>query len=330
MKLKNATVVITGASSGIGRAAALRFARKGANLVLAARSEDALEEVAQQCRRHKVQAVAVPTDVTDMNAVDELALAAVEEFGGIDVWVNDAAVSVFSPFLDMPLDDFRRVLTVDVMGYVHGARAALPIMQKQGKPGKGHGVLINVSSVSGVVPQPYVAPYSMAKAAVRALGTSLRSELMLQKSKIEVVSILPAAIDTRFFQHSGNYTGRQVKAMPPVYPPELVAKAIVKAAVKPKHEVVVGAIAKSMVKQHKVAPTSVEASMAVQTATGHLSLKKSAPNGTGILYTPTTSVEEASITGGWRGKKRTGRRVALALAGGSAAVVAVTRSKRKS
>jgi short-subunit dehydrogenase len=326
MKLNNATVVITGASSGIGRATALRFAKEGSKVVLAARSADALEEVAEQCRRRHVEALVVPTDVTDASAVEALALAAVERFGGIDVWVNDAAVAVFGPFEDLPLEDFRRVLTVGIMGYVHGARAALAAMRKQGKPGKGRGVVVNVASVIGEVPQPYNIPYGMAKAAVRSLGFGLRQELMLQKSKIAVVTVSPPTIDTPFFQHAGNYSGRAARAMPPVYPPQLVAKAIVRAARKPKREVVVGTIANALAKQHRAAPESVEATMALQADAGQLSKTESAPASTGTLYSHSEDVYGASVDGGWKGTKKTGGRV-LVVAGlaAGAAVYALSR-----
>ena len=224
MRSEDPVVVITGASSGIGRATALRFARKRARLVLAARSSDALEALAKECRKRGAKAIAVPTDVTDPEAVQALAARAVEEFGRLDVWVNNAAVSVFGRITDVPLRDFQRVLDVNVSGYVHGARAALPQLREQGS-----GVLINVSSIVGEIAQPYTAAYSMSKAAVRALGVSIRSELRLDGiTGIKVCTVMPATIDTPFFQHAANYTGRQVVAMPPVYGPQRVACAIVK------------------------------------------------------------------------------------------------------
>ncbi|WP_150306638.1 SDR family oxidoreductase [Planctomonas psychrotolerans] len=307
---KKPVVVITGASSGIGRATAYRFAKKGATLVLASRSDGALADVAAECERLGASGVLdVPTDVTDASAVHALADATVLEFGRIDVWVNDAAVSVFAPFLATPLEDFRRVLDVNIMGYVHGARAALEVMTRQRQ-----GVLINVASIVGEVPQPYTAAYGMSKAAVRALGVSLRSELMLAKlKKVHVATVLPAAIDTPFFRHSANYTGRQVVAMPPVYSPDRVAKAIVGLAEAPRPELVVGAIGKALVKQHRRTPVPVEAQMALQTDKTHLSRDTGAEPTQGILYAPATS-NEASVTGGWADKKRTAGREVIGWA----------------
>lgn len=178
MRIKNSVVVITGAASGIGRATALRFARRRTSLVLASRRVEALESLVAECAALGSRAIAVPTDTSDHDAVQELASRAVEEFGRIDVWVNNAAVSFFSPFLEVPLRDFERVIDVNVMGYVYGARAALERMQDQGS-----GVLVNVASIVGEVPQPYTSAYSVSKAAVRALGVSLRSELTLDRKK---------------------------------------------------------------------------------------------------------------------------------------------------
>jgi NAD(P)-dependent dehydrogenase (short-subunit alcohol dehydrogenase family) len=324
MRVKDAVVVVTGASSGIGRATALAFAGHGAAVVLAARREQALDEVARECESAGGQSLAVPTDVTDFKAVDELARRAVERFGRIDVWVNDAAVTLFSPFLDAPLEDFRRVLDVNVMGYVHGAKAALPRMKEQGQ-----GVIVNVSSVVGGVPQPYTHAYSMAKAAIRALSVSLRQELMLEGSpsrNIKVASVLPATIDTPFFDHAANYTGRATRAMPPVYPPERVARAIVNLVRVPRREVIVGPMGRNLLAQAKLAPGLAEKMMAMQVDKTHLSRTEPAPATDGNLHQPASGA--GSVGGGWNGKRRTRVRRAMSGAALAAVVTAMRRWRR--
>jgi short-subunit dehydrogenase len=319
MRLKDRVVVITGASSGIGRATALRLAGKGARVVLAARGEEALQSLAKECRKRGGKAVVMATDVTDAGAMDALALRAVEEFGRLDAWVNNAAVSVFGRLTEVPLQDLRRVLDVNIGGYVHGARAALPHMRAQGS-----GVLVNVSSIVGEISQPYTAAYSMSKAAVRSLGVSLRSELRLDGvTGVKVCTILPAAIDTPFFQHAANYTGRRVVAMPPVYTAARVAKTIEGVLKKPRREAVVGPAGRYMVLKHRLLPGLVDTVMAVQVDRTHLSRKHGAQDSSGNLYLASSQVRAASVGGGWHGARRTAKRRAFAALAAAAGVVAL-------
>jgi NAD(P)-dependent dehydrogenase (short-subunit alcohol dehydrogenase family) len=309
-------VVITGASSGIGRATALRFSKEGADLVLASRREAALEELAVECRALGARVAVCATDVSDERQVDALADEAVARFGRIDAWINDAAISVFAPLVDAPIDEVRRVLDVNVLGYVYGARAALRVMREQ----RG-GTLVNVSSIVGEVPQPFTGPYGMSKAAVRAMGVSLRAELALAGLKrVHVATVLPPTVDTPFFRHSANHTGRRILALPPVYSVDKVAAAVVRAAQKPKDEVVIGRVGRSMVRQHRLTPRPVEAQMAAMVQTTHLSLTDSAEDTSGTLFEPATDPGDPTATGGWAGRSRTAGRVVvggvLAAAGG--------------
>jgi short-subunit dehydrogenase len=319
-------VVITGASSGIARATALRFARSGASLVLAARRAEVLDEVVLECEEVGASAIAVPTDVTDVTQVNALAATAIERFGRIDVWVNAASVSVYGEFLRLPAEDIRRVLEVNVLGYVNGCRAALNVMTVQKS-----GAIVNVGSIIGEVPQPFSSPYGMSKAAVSALGVSLRQELALAKQKhITVSTVLPPTIDTPFFAQAGNYTGDALVAMPPVYPPDAVAKAITKAARRGTPEVVVGAPGKALVREHRRHAKSVEAQMALQTSVGQFDHDRSSRPTAGNLYEP-ASASLAGVTGGWHGKARWSRRKKLGLlllAGGVGAVAVGMRGRR--
>ena len=162
---------------------------------------------------------------------------------------------------------------------------------------------------------------------MRALSVSIRSELRLDGiRKVKVCTVLPAAIDTPFFQHAANYTGWKVVAMPPVYTAERVAATIVSLAAKPRREAVVGPAGRLMLLQHKVTPARLEAVMAVQVEKTHLSRKKPAPASTGALYEPSGHSRKASVGGGWQGRRRTARR--RAAAAGAVAGAAVVLSKR--
>ena len=309
-KLKDLVVVITGASSGIGQATALEFAEQGASIVLAARREWALRDVAIECERRGGQALPVPTDTADETAVQELARRAIERFGRIDVWVNNAAVGLFSRFEEAPMADFRRVIETDLFGYVYGARAVLPLFYRRGR-----GLLINVGSIMSEVPGPYVSAYVIAKHGVRALGECLRQEVQLAGADdIKICTVLPATIDTPFFQHAANYTGRAVKAMPPVYPAENVAKTIVDLVEHPRREVVVGNAGRLMAMQQTLAPGMSERMVATMVDRQHLADVPAAPT-SGSLFSPMGP--GASIEGGWRpsnGSKA--RKLATALAVG--------------
>jgi NAD(P)-dependent dehydrogenase (short-subunit alcohol dehydrogenase family) len=283
---------------------------------------DALQAVAAGCVARGGTALVVPTDVTDADAVQHLADQAVERFGHIDVWVNNAAVAAFAPFQEIPLEDFRRILDVNIMGYVHGARAALPHLCA-----RPDGVLINVSSIVGAVPQPYTHAYGMSKAAVTALGASLRQELRLAGDKhVRVCTVNPASIDTPFFEHTANYTGRRPKAMPPVNSAERVAHAIVDLARFPRREVIVGAMGRTLVVQSKLAPGLMERVMARQVDATHLYHRKPATDTQGNLFKPAGGT--GSVGGGWHGRRRTAVR-RTASVGLAAAGVALVRGRRR-
>jgi short-subunit dehydrogenase len=322
---KPQVVVITGASSGIGRATALRLARQKASVVLTSRREAVLQEVAAECVRLGGRAIAVPADVTDWDAMQGVAERALQEYGRIDAWINNAGVGLYGAFWDVPLDEFRRVLDVNIMGYVHGARAALEVFRQQEA-----GVLVNVASIAGEIPMPYADSYGMSKAAVRALGVSLRGELRLQKLKrIHVSTVLPPTVDTPFFQHAANYSGRRILAMPPVYSVDKVAAALIRATRAPRAEITIGGLAKSFVQQHRMTPKPVEAQMAMQVNTTHLSPLHSAENTSGNLFEPGDDSGELQPTGGWAGRSRTAGRLVLAGVLTAGAGVAVQRLARR-
>jgi NAD(P)-dependent dehydrogenase (short-subunit alcohol dehydrogenase family) len=187
--ISDAVIVITGASTGIGRAAALEFARLRAAVVIS-RREPVLQRLAQQCETSGGRALAIAADVTDSEAMKSVARRTIETFGTIDVWINNAAVTLFGRLEDSPLDAYRKVIETNLFGYVHGARAVLPHFRDQ-----GHGTLINISSVVGKIGQSYTSAYTASKFAIVGLSESLRMELA-DAPDIHVCTVLPASIAT--------------------------------------------------------------------------------------------------------------------------------------
>ncbi len=246
--LQNKTIVITGASSGIGRAAAIEFAKHKATLILAARGEKALYDAAEECKEWGANAIAVVTDVTSAADVKGLAKAAIERSSKIDVWINNAGVLAAGDFDKTPVQIHTQVIETNLIGYVHGAHAAVQQFIKQ-----GYGTLINNISVGGWVPVPFGVGYSASKYGIRGFSEALRGELAKYKN-IHVCDLFPAFLDTPGTQHAGNYTGVYLKPAPPVYDPQKVARAMLKIAVKPKDGTTVGSVATLLRLSHFVSP----------------------------------------------------------------------------
>lgn len=307
-KVKDTVAVVTGASSGIGRATALEIARRGGYVVAAARRRSALEELASDAASLKGRITAVPTDVADEREVHGLAQRALDEHGRVDAWVNNAAVTAFGRVEEIPLEDFRRVCEVNVIGYIHGIRAVLPYMREQGS-----GVIVNVSSVVGRVGQPYATAYTMTKHAIRALSIGLRQELLLDKIKgIDVCTVMPGSTDTPLFSQGANYTGWFAKPMSPISPPEKVAQVIISCIRSPRPEVFVGGAARMMNLQSHLAPRRSERSLAKRVDRDHFDKRRHSERTAGNLYDP--DEQRAEVTGGWDGRKALNvRRVAVGV-----------------
>lgn len=301
-------VVITGASSGIGRATAHEFARRGSALVLAARRQAMLLDVVRECEHLGGHAIAVPTDVTQEENVDRLAALAVEHFGRIDVWFNNAGVGVFGRLNEIPSDAWRRVLDVNLFGYMHGAKAAMRQFQRQ-----RHGVLINNASIIGRLAKPDSSAYATSKFAIRGFSEALRQEL-LDEPHIHVCTVLPSVIDTPFFHHAANYSGHRVRAAPPVYAPEKVARTVVRLWQQPQAEVIVGGAGKVMAVLKALLPGPVTWLNGRALHRGFLAPEPS-PHTPGTLFEP--MFDERAVYGGWRENRRSNAMppVAWALVG---------------
>lgn len=289
--LKNAVVVITGASSGIGQAAALLFAEQGARLVLAARNGSALDQVVSMCQERSAQAIAVETDVTDAKAVKQLAQTASDQFDGrIDVWINNAGVGAIGAFSETPIESHDQVIRTNLMGYMHGAHAVLPFFQRHGR-----GVLINTNSLGGWVPAPYAAAYTASKFGLRGFSDALQGELRRWPG-IHVCDIFPAFIDTPGIRHAANYTGKEVRPVPPLDGPFQVAQAMVALAKAPRRHVTVGGTATMARIANVLLPTALRTAMARVTS-GHLRYARAVLIGNGNLFEPST--DEPTIHGHW-------------------------------
>ncbi len=283
-------VVITGASSGIGRATALAFAGREQNVVLAARREEALDQLADICTNLGAGALAVPTDVCNENDVNLLAQKAIEKFGRIDVWINNAAVSAFGRFEEMPSEDIRKVIDTNLFGYIHGARAVIPHFREQ-----GHGHLINIASMVGETSQPFTSAYSISKFAIRGLSISLEQELA-DVPGIHVSTVLPAVIDTPIFNQAANYMGKEVQAPKPVLPANDVAEAIVGLILKPKKEIMVGGMGPIAKVARAITPALFDKKIRNKILDEHFSENPMPPT-KGNLYEPMK--QWSSISGGW-------------------------------
>ncbi|WP_435179859.1 SDR family oxidoreductase [Halorussus sp. AFM4] len=238
--VEDQVMVVTGASSGIGLTTARMAADRGAKVVLAARSEDALRELTEEIRRSGGDATYVVADVSDREDVRRIAAEAVDTYGGFDTWVNVAGTFLYGKLEDTPVEDMREQFDTNVWGLLYGSLEAADHLKERG------GAIINIGSVASDEAIPLQGSYSASKHAVKGFTDALRMELENEDAPVSVTLVKPASIDTPYADHAKNYMEQDATLPPPLYAPETVARAILDAAERPQRDVYVGGGAKGM------------------------------------------------------------------------------------
>ena len=258
-------VVITGGSAGVGRAAATEFARNGYDVALLARDPERLERAASELRQHGVRALPIPTDVADADAVEAAAERVERELGPIDVWVNVAMATVFAPVDKLTAAEFERGTRVTYLGQVHGTMAALRRMRVRDR-----GTIVHVGSALAYRSVPLQSIYCGSKAAIRGFVDALRSELIHDRSHVHVTNVDLPAVNTPQFDWASNKMGRRAMPVPPIYQPEVPARAIFFAATHRRREVWVGYPTVQAILANRIAPGLIDRYLATAGYTGQL------------------------------------------------------------
>jgi len=298
--LSQQVVVITGASTGIGRASAVEFAKHGAAVVLAARNEAALQEVAGEIKSAGGRVHVVLTDVAEADQVEHLADEAIREFGRIDTWVNNAGFGHAAHVEDMKAEEITRLMQVNVCGLIFGTKAAITRMKPQ-----GGGTIINLGSVVSVRGIPIQSVYCASKHAIKGFTEAVRLEQERQKSGITFTLICPAVINTPFYNHAKSDTGKKLTPFDPIYPPEVVAESIVFAAENPRREIFVGGYGKLLDIMQRISPKLVDFQL-LQIDDAEAKLQADGPQEEGMDNMFTPAHDRGPVHGGYDDRSLSG------------------------
>ena len=289
-------VVVTGGSSGIGLAIAQRFAQLPmARVVLVARGEETLDDAAGRCRALGAEVLTHPADVADADAMAALVRRVEENFGRIDVWINAAGTSLWGWFDAIPAEAHERLLRTNLLGVIHGTHAALQHMRGRA----GGGVVVNISSIAGAIPMPLAASYTASKFGVAGFTDALRDELA--DTAIAVCGVYPSFVDTPTPQRSANYTGRELRPIPPVLDPDEVAGAVLQLVRHPRRSVKLGLHHVGAL-PYALAPDATGQAVARAARRFFLDSGDKAPDSEGALFAPRPL--RAAVHGHWGLKQR--------------------------
>ena len=275
------TVVVTGAAGGVGRATARAFGRRGANVGLLARGVEGLEAAAREVAQEGGAALVLPTEIADADAVERAAAAVEDRFGPIDIWVNCAMATIFSPFADLTPDEYRRATEVTYLGYVYGTMAALRRMRVRDR-----GTIVQVGSALAYRAIPLQSVYCGAKFAIRGFTDSIRSELLHDRSRVHITMVQMPALNTPQFDWARNKTGKRAQPVPPIFQPELAAEAIVFAAHARRREIYVGWPSARAILANKIVPGLLDRYLAGAGYSGQLTDEPTPPDAPDNLYKP--------------------------------------------
>ncbi len=274
--IEQQVVAVVGASSGIGRETALQFARRRAKLVVSARSESGLLSLVDEITQLGGDAIAVLADVSVFEQVQKIADKTVEHYGRLDTWVHTAATAIIAPFEQVTPDEFKRVIDVNLMGQVYGAMVALPHLRREGR-----GALIHLSSVEAHRSLPLQSSYAASKHAIEGFLDSLRVELQHEEVPISVTNVMPATINTPFYNKALTKLGVQPTGVPPYYQPSLVAEAILHVAEHRTRDIIVGDVGRFLDLLQKLSPEFSDALLSLIAVKGqrtHVTKLETDPN----------------------------------------------------